>query len=175
MKNKTTLLFLATISAAFGFGNFSAKAQLTVTNAPPYNTVANLVQNVLLGPGVTASNFTMNGIPIAFGFFDGTNSNLGLDSGIIMTSGDINLAPGPNNTGSAALISSLPGDPDLNIIMAPTISYDACIIEFDFIPMSDTVKFRYVFGSDEYMEWVSSFPGGINDGFGFFLSGPGIT
>jgi gliding motility-associated-like protein len=158
-------------------GAFAGKtsAQISVTNNAPYNSAAYLVQNVLLGSGVTASNFTYNGIPIAMGFFNGVGTNLGLDSGLIMTSGDCHLAVGPNNNSSAALVSSLPGDPDLDMIMSPTMSYDACILEFDFIPMSDTIKFRYVFGSDEYMEWVSSFPGGINDGFGFFLSGPGIA
>jgi gliding motility-associated-like protein len=153
----------------------NAGAQISVNQNAPYNTAAYLIQNVLLGQGITASNFTYNGIPIAIGFFNGIGTNLNLDSGIIMTSGDANLAVGPNNNSSAALISNLPGDPDLDAIMSPTLSYDACILEFDFIPTADTVKFRYVFGSDEYMEWVSTTPGGINDGFGFFLSGPGIS
>jgi gliding motility-associated-like protein len=168
IKIKTLFIFLLFISGKIF-------AQISVTNNAPYNTASYLVQNVLLGQGVSASNFTLNGAPIAIGFFNGVGTNLGLDSGIIMTSGDCHLAVGPNNNSSIALISNLPGDPDLDAIMNPTLSYDACILEFDFVPMSDTIKFRYVFGSDEYMEWVSSFPGGINDGFGFFLSGPGIN
>lgn len=166
------MLSLSVMLACFPGRAFS---QISVTNATPYNTVSYLVQNVLLGQGVSASNFTSTGLPIARGFFNGIGTNLGLDSGIIMTSGDIINAVGPNNTSSVATISNLNGDPDLDLIMSPTMSYDANILEFDFIPMSDTISFRYVFGSDEYMEWVSSFPGGINDGFGFFLSGPGIT
>ncbi|MEW6468251.1 MAG: choice-of-anchor L domain-containing protein [Bacteroidota bacterium] len=161
--------------AAAHFFSAPVSAQISVTNNAPYNSVSYLVQNVLLGSGVTASNFTYNGVPVAIGFFNGVGTNLNLDSGIIMTSGDIALAPGPNNSSNAALQSGLPGDPDLDLIMSPTLSYDACILEFDFVPMADTVKFRYVFGSDEYMEYVSTFPGGINDGFGFFLSGPGIN
>lgn len=175
MKRLSKTIAAGAIILAAQFFSSSAKAQISVTNSAPYNTAAYLVQNVLLGTGVTASNITVNGIPIAYGFFNGIGTNLNIDSGIIMTCGDINLAVGPNNNSSAALISNLPGDPDLDALMSPTLSYDATILEFDFVPLSDTVKFRYVFGSDEYMEWVSTTPGGINDGFGFFLSGPGIT
>src|SRR5690606_34479356 len=48
---------------------------------------------------------------------------------------------------------------------------NAAILEFDFIPLSDTVRFRYVFGSDEYPEFVGE---GYNDAFAFFISGPGF-
>lgn len=149
-----------------------AKAQL-VTNSTM--TPTQLVQTVLLGSGVTASNITYNGAPVAIGSFNGVPSNIGLAAGVIMSSGDIINAVGPNNQSGASTGNNLPGDPDLDQIMSPTLSYDAAILEFDFIPTSDTVKFRYVFGSEEYMEYVSTTPGGINDGFGFFISGPGIS
>lgn len=168
---KNTYIFLAILPVLL-FSFFSVKAQLTVNNTL---TPTQLVQTVLLGTGVTASNITYNGVPIAIGDFNGSSSNIGLAAGVIMSSGDIANAVGPNNTGGASVGNGLPGDPDLDQIMAPTFSYDATILEFDFVPTSDTVKFKYVFGSEEYMEFVSSTPGGINDGFGFFISGPGIT
>ena len=49
---------------------------------------------------------------------------------------------------------------------------DAAVLEFDFVPTDDTVQFRYVFGSNEYLTWINSM---FNDVFGFFVSGPGIT
>ncbi len=150
----------------------AAKAQLTTSTAL---TPAQLVQTVLLGSGITASNITYNGAPLAIGSFNGSASNIGLAAGVLMTSGDLLSAIGPNNSSSAYVNNSLAGDPDLDQIMSPTLSYDASILEFDFTPTSDTIKFRYVFGSEEYMEYVSTTPGGINDGFGFFISGPGIT
>jgi gliding motility-associated-like protein len=152
--------------------SLSVKAQLITNNSL---TPAQLVQTVLLGSGVTASNITYNGASIAIGDFDGSLSNIGLPAGVLMTCGDITNAVGPNNASGSSTGNSLPGDPDLDLIMSPTLSYDASILEFDFVPTSDTVKFRYVFGSEEYMEFVSTTPGGINDGFGFFISGPGIT
>ncbi len=153
------------------FSNYSI-AQLTTSTAM---TPTQMVQNVLLGSGITATNITYSGAALSRGTFNGAASNIGLASGVIMSSGDIANACGPNNQSGISTSNSLLGDADLDIIMSPTLSYDAAVIEFDFVPTSDTVKFRYVFGSDEYMEFVSSIPGGINDGFGFFISGPGIT
>ena len=46
------------------------------------------------------------------------------------------------------------------------------ILEFDFIPTSDSLSFKYAFGSEEYFAWENS---AFNDVFGFFLSGPGIA
>jgi gliding motility-associated-like protein len=161
---KTYLSFVVLFILA-GFN--AANAQLTVSNT---QTPQQLVQNVLLGPGVTASNITYNGAPNAIGYFSGS-SNIGLPSGLLLTCGDIINAPGPNNSTGASVSNNLPGDPDLDAIMSPTQSFDASILEFDFIPTGDTVKFKYVFASEEYTEFVSTFPGGINDGFGFFLTG----
>ena len=42
-------------------------------------------------------------------------------------------------------------------------------MEFDVIPTCDQLQIRFVFGSEEYPEWVSA---GFNDAFGFFISGP---
>ena len=61
-------------------------------------------------------------------------------------------------------------DPDLTILAGANTN-DKCVLEFDFIPASDTLKFRYVFGSEEFFTFCYEF----NDAFGFFLSGPGIT
>lgn len=168
MKRTTTLLMFMIVSV----GVF---AQLTVTNAPPYNSPAYMVQNVLVGTGVQVSNITYQGAANTYGFFNGQNTNLGINAGMLITCGLINNALGPNNNTGQSQSNNLNGDPDLDIIMSPTLSYDVSILEFDFIPMSDTVKFNYVFASEEYMEYVSSTPGGINDGFGFFISGPGIN
>ncbi|MCX6294697.1 MAG: choice-of-anchor L domain-containing protein [Bacteroidetes bacterium] len=149
----------------------SASAQLVVSGA---YTPVQLV-DTLLGTGVTASGITYTGGPLCRGIFNGVSSNIGFTSGVLLTCGNLTNAIGPNNLSSASVGNSLPGDPDLDLIMTPTTSYDATILEFDFVPTSDTVKFNYVFGSEEYMEYVSTIPGGINDGFGFFISGPGIT
>lgn len=154
----------------------SLKAQLVVNNTTM--TPAQLVQNVLLGTGITATNITFNGTAATSvneqaGSFNGTASNIGISQGVILGSGDVTVAVGPNNSGSASLGGpGTPGtDPDLAAI-TPNQIYDEAILEFDFIPLGDSVSFRYVFASEEYDEYVC---GSVNDAFGFFISGPGIS
>ncbi|HTA83790.1 MAG TPA: choice-of-anchor L domain-containing protein, partial [Bacteroidia bacterium] len=73
------------------------KAQLTTTRNGNYASMTYLVNNVLLGnSGITATNITYQGIDSSFGFFNGSASNIGMDTGIIMCNGGINIAAGPN-------------------------------------------------------------------------------
>jgi gliding motility-associated-like protein len=149
---------------------FYSKAQLTVNGGM---TPQQLVQNVLLGQGVTVSNITFKGSQIQFGTFNGSNSNIGIANGVVMATGNITVAPGPNNAGGTTIPAGGvggSGDIDLTAI-AGTNTNDAAVLEFDFVPNGDTLRFKYVFGSEEYPEYVNS----INDVFGFFISGPGIT
>lgn len=171
-RKKKSYFFLITILLVLIASRFSLHAQLAVSSSM---TPAQLVQNVLLGSGVTATNITYNGAAVAIGSFNGSASNIGLPSGVILSTGNITKAIGPNNQSGASLSNGRAGDSDMDQIMSPTYSYDVAILEFDFVPVKDTLKFRYVFGSEEYMEYVSTYPGGINDGFGFFISGPGIS
>ena len=134
-------------------------------------TSQQLVDSVLLGPGVMAFNITYTGSPQSIGFFNGVNSNIGLDSGIILSSGKIITAIGPNNNSSAGDAMLTPGDSILTV-MAGLPTKDAAILEFDFIPSSDTIYFNYVFASEEYYEGVCTV---YNDIFAFLISGPSIT
>ena len=161
----------------------TSSAQLVINNT---YTPTQLVQNFLIGNGVTVSNVTVNGgsDPLQFGFFTNANSNLPLDSGIVMMTGytnDLNniatnidgafTSNHPNPpTGCNGGICG-PGDTDLDAIVAPDPTNDAAVLEFDFVPVADTVRFRYVFASEEYNEYVCS---DFNDVFAFFISGPGF-
>ena len=88
-----------------------------------------------------------------------------------MTSGDVYSANGPNNSGSTGTGHGAPGDADLNMIPGVVGTNDACVLEFDLTVTSDTIRFNYVFGSEEYIEYVNF----INDVFAFYISGPGIV
>jgi gliding motility-associated-like protein len=162
---KPTLVSLALLISASPL--FS---QLSVDGTP---TPTQLVQNTLLGIGVTASGITYTGNVAARGTFNGTASNIGFNAGVLLSTGTISNAIGPNNDGGALQGTDFPdpGDPDLDLVCSNT-THDAAILEFDFIPQSDTLKFDYVFASEEYLEFVNA---GVNDAFGFFISGPGIS
>lgn len=137
-------------------------------------SAASLVQNTLLGPGVTVSNITYNGASGTIGRFTANGTNLGINSGIVITTGTIanngNGPQGPNNSTNSGVDNGYPGFSALSS-QAGAPTYNAAILEFDFVPYSDTVRFKYVFGSEEYPEYVCS---DFNDAFAFFISGPGI-
>lgn len=125
----------------------------------------------LVGSGVEVSNVNMDCPNGAYGRFYGSASSLGLDSGLVLTTGSIFEALGPNNESGAGTDNFGGGDPLLNALSSAPI-FNACVLEFDVIPLSDTLAFRYIFGSEEYLEFVFA---GYNDIFAFGISGPGIT
>ncbi len=154
------------------FVPLNLKAQMTVNSS----VTATQMAQALVGTGVQVSNAVINCGAGGFGLFNVTGGNLGMQSGIILTNGSAVNAVGPNSLPSIStnFTPSLPGDPDLNALLFPTPTADACSIEFDVFVSSDTLSFNYIFGSDEYPEFVSFWPV-INDLFGLFISGPGIV
>lgn len=149
----------------------TAQAQLTVQGG---YTAEEMVEQ-LVGIGVQVSNITIDCPDIAYGTFNGEASDLGINNGIILTSGNIAFAPGPNNAPGVSEDSNLDADdndPDLDVLAGAggggqIGTHDACVLEFDLIPYSSTLSFNYVFGSEEYLEYVGQF----NDVFAFFISG----
>lgn len=156
------------LSLFFAFLPFFIVAQLNVSTT--LYSPSQLINQVLLGPGVVATNVMYNGHSLAVGYFKGLNTGLGIDSGIIMATGKAIDAIGPNNSGNTSSIFNSGGYSLLDSITGQ-ITKDKSILEFDFVPSSDTVQFRYVFASEEYTEGVCT---PYNDVFAFILSGPGI-
>jgi len=154
---------------------------LAQINLVDNQTAEDLVE-ALIGEGVTYSNATLVCNPLGNAKFVVEDSNLGIDSGIVLTSGRaITSGSNPGINGDPSLQAGSgswgePGDPDLTNLInlytgGSTPTNDACVLEFDFVPAGDTVSFNYVMGSDEYPVYNCS----INDVFGFFISGPGYT
>ena len=163
----------------FLIGNFIpliSRAQLITNNSL---NPQGLVQNILLGNGVTVSNVTYNGSPVAIAQFTAANTTLGINSGIVMTTGTTlpngDGPHGPNDASGAGVDNNMGGFNLLSQAIQGTQTYNAAILEFDFIPYADTIRFKYVFGSDEYPEFAPPNNTTYNDVFGFFISGPGIT
>ncbi|MCH2223714.1 MAG: choice-of-anchor L domain-containing protein [Crocinitomicaceae bacterium] len=153
--------------------------QITIQNTL---TPEEIVQNVLLGTGVTVSNIQWNGsavdattIKTSLGEFGGT-PNIGIPNGVILSCGNIMEAVGPNaqaSSGDNTGVDDYSADPDLQGLQPAGVAiHDAGVIEFDFIPSGDSISFQYVFSSEEYPEYAPPNNSGFNDAFGFFLSGP---
>src|SRR6188768_1707401 len=103
--NKFYKLFTTT-TVLFLFCTFNLSAQLTVdsTFSPT------LMVQTLLGGGITTSNITYTGDTVnASGFFSEPSNAFGIVSGIMLTSGTVSIAPGPNNVDDATQDDFLPG------------------------------------------------------------------
>jgi hypothetical protein len=134
-------------------------------------TATDLV-NALLGSGVTASNITYTGASVAAGKFSGGSGILGLDSGVVLSSGAISNVIGPNKSTFTTANNGTPGDTDLNALVTPNPTFDAAVLQFDFLPTSNTISFQYVFASEEYNEFANS---SFNDVFAFFVNGTNVA
>lgn len=171
MKNQKRLSHVLLVAAAALFMCIytgQVQAQLSIKGNIPLET---LVRNYFIGGGAQVSNITYQGNPISVGYFNGVRSNIGIDEGVLLTSGSIYYSIGPNIMDDITYPSFMPGDPDLaNIVNFFTL--DAAVLEFDFVPYQDSVHFEYVFASEEYTEFVGSV---YNDVFAFFISGPGFV
>lgn len=95
-----------------------------------------------------------------------------------MTTGDIygnSSGPiGPNNLSYSGMDNGFGGSSLLTGISGFT-TYNAATLEFDFVPSVDSLKLKYVFGSEEYPEFAPPNNTSFNDVFGIFISGPGIS
>jgi hypothetical protein len=148
--------------------NGTPDAVLSVVEMDPES----VVEEVLVGGDCfDANNIFFCGGFNALGKFSGGLTNLGFENGMILTTGSIDLAPGPNNLDDAgSTVGSCDPDPDLATLTTGT-QFDVATLEFDFRPTVSQVTFEYVFASEEYCEAVGS---QFNDVFGIFISGPGI-
>ena len=174
---KSLRVYLVVAFALFNTLSFAQPITVSTVQTPQQ-----LVDNVLLGFGVTALNVTINGNPLLantpqgnVGFFTNSNPAFPIDSGLILTTGNAIGAIGPNSstsfTNNNPPTASVSTDPHLNDIAAGSVT-NGVVLEFDFIPQGDSVIFNYMFGSDEYPEFS---PSSFDDAFGLFLWGPGIA
>lgn len=144
---------------------FIGSAQISVNTSV---TAAQLAA-ALVGPGAIVLNPQITGMATSYGTFtNGFSTNIGIGQGIILTSGNANI-PSSNTASPWSTAYYSPGDP---LLAFAGTTNDACRFEFDVVAYDSVMTFNYVFGSEEYNDWVGT---SFNDAFGFFISGPGIA
>ena len=143
--------------------SISSFSQLIIDPSVPANT---LVQNYLMGGGVTVSNVVYSGGSESLGYFtNGATTNLGFDKGIILSTGRV-IDAANNVSAFTSFYTNSGGDNDIAAI-ASGIVYDATSLSFDVISYSSQIVIRYIFASEEYPEYVCS---NFNDAFAFLLA-----
>lgn len=155
-------------------------SQLSVNESISADSIASLIT----GRGVEIKNVSVTcsegSLPSGRGYGSynaGTNS-MGLSEGLLLTTGKASSAIGPNSAGgfgterSGTISNSNTTKKLLENYSSGKSVKEFCKFEFDLVPQGDTIRFDYMFASEEYNEYVGSI---YNDMFGFFISGPGIT
>ncbi|MDN3677875.1 choice-of-anchor L domain-containing protein [Flavobacterium paronense] len=166
---KKLLLLTSIMLTTFGF---SQPLSVSTTSY----TVPQLVNNVLINsPCVNANNITWStgtnfGSSNGIGFFQNTNPNFPMQSGVVLSTGNVLNASGPNtsllNDGSTAWT----GDTSLEATLAAAgitmVSKNASVLEFDFTPISPNFSFDFIFASEEYGNFQCLY----SDAFAFLLT-----
>jgi len=158
------------------FTSLFSRSQLITDTA---QTPVELVLYSLIDNNVSIFNVEYTGSSQAIGSFTAMNTNLGIEEGIVLTTGTVvsseNGPQGPNNAGGSGMDNGSEGSELLsNEVLDGLPTFNAAILEFDFISNTGKILLNYVFGSEEYPEFAPPNSSSFNDAFGFFITGPGI-
>lgn len=140
-----------------------------------------LVKNIAFkGMGWDGTNWIASADNRGLSYFHQGNSDFPIAEGLLLSTGSGSEAEGPNNSQSAMSSDgangvSVAGDTDLNGLLAGTGTSvtSGAILEFDFVPTTTIMEFKYIFASEEYSEYVyapSNTSSIFNDVFGFFVN-----
>ena len=153
---------------AVGSIHFAKAQNMEISSGHSPITLAETIS----GNGVQILNPVIICADSAIGKYDISGlSNFPSGKGVVLSTGNIYDMRGPNDSQTTTTSWGTPGDPIIKTITGYP-NFDACILEFDIVPVGDTLRFDFTFASEEYHEYVGT---PFNDVFGFFISGPGIV
>lgn len=149
--------------------------QSIVVNTSNY-TVPQLINSVLINsPCVNATDITWRtgtnfGSTNGIGYFSNTNPNFPMQSGVVLSTGNVLNAIGPNSSILNDGDMSWPGDANLESTLSAAgitmSSKNATVLEFNFTPISPNFSFDFIFASEEYGNFQCLF----SDAFAFLLT-----
>ena len=170
------LFFLFTIPAQFLSAQY--------IKVEPNYTAEKLVKDIFIGSScieVVHGSIKIQGWNFgdgdkSYGYFDKGTSSFPIENGILLSSGKLNDAPGPNNGINSADNSGWYGDNDLENALGISRTTNATILEFDFISSeSNHISFDYLFASEQYLRQSDFGSCGYTDGFAFLIKKAGST
>ncbi|MDP5199560.1 T9SS type B sorting domain-containing protein [Flavobacterium sp. DG2-3] len=144
----------------------------------PTATPVDLIQNVLINSScidTESVNATGNPTPNeqSYGSFT-AGPNFPFASGIVLSTSPSVKAQGPyiQQDSKGTQVRNWDGDTDLNTALGINNSTQATVLEFDFIALTNSISFNYIFASNEYQ---NNFPCIYSDGFAFLIKEAGTT
>ena len=135
-------------------------------------TAQQLVEDILINsPCANVSNFSVSGWQDfkSYSYFSRGNSTFPFEDGVLITTGKAVSAIGPNTTLLSEGYSSWGGDDDLEEAINENNTTNATVLEFDFLPIANKIKFEYIFSSEQYYAYDNPSQCNYSDGFAFLL------
>lgn len=166
MKKIVSLILVCSFTAVFG-------QQITVSSS---YTAQQLVENILINnPCIQVSNVSVSGGNFttgekSYGYFNANSTIVPFQEGVLLTTGKLNNAVGPNsNFSDDGGSMGWNGDSDLNTALNLSNTFNATVLEFDFVSLANTIRFEYIFASEQYLSNPSPNQCNYTDGFAFLL------
>lgn len=186
MNTTITNLFNSTLPLIILWPLSSLSHAITIVQSSDANALA----DSLVGGNITRIGpATLIGTEVQQGFFNNGTSTIGIDSGLVLSTGNVSDLPGLNSNGDLPETRSqggmlddvntdigIPGDTALESLNGDNPTFDANIMEFNFMfgdgSQGGDLTFHFVFGSEEYIDFIDS---PFNDVFGFFVDGVNVA
>lgn len=133
---------------------------------------AELVQQVLIKSNcaqiseISASGLRSGAGGNSFAYFNAENTNFPIREGVVLATIQSSTTVGPYIDHSTVSGPRWNGDADLNQTIGLTSSLNATVLEFDFIPLTTSFSFNYIFASNEYN---LNYPCRYSDAFAFLI------
>ncbi len=159
------------------FFSLGLKAQNIVVDAT--KTPEELVKNILINSScINIETVNASGNPGSSGqsyaYFNSGGGSFPFSDGIVLSTSPSKYAAGPfiqaNSIGNTS--SNWPGDADLNKALNNPVSRQSTVLEFDFVVLTNSISFNYVFASNEYQTY---YPCVYSDGFAFLIKEANTT
>lgn len=117
-----------------------------------------------------------NCVDSAFGTFTGADSDLGLDKGLLVTTGSAAAVGRPNTQPDMGFRNQTPGIPLLDslsraVYQDSTTTHDGCSVDLEFTPETDVIGLEITMGSEEYPECLDE---QLTDIMGLFYTTAGF-
>jgi hypothetical protein len=144
------------------------------------NASATEMAETIFGDGVTVLSASYDGDNRSSGIYsNGDSISPGVtpsDSGVLLTTGHVwNFTQGwgdPNRSSGISFNSNGDNNDPLFDDITGTSTWDASVLEAEFVPTTDFMSIQFTFASDEYPEYSGSV---FNDAFGIWINGELVT
>jgi gliding motility-associated-like protein len=136
-------------------------------------TAQQLVENILVNsscanisnPIATGDTFTPG--EKSYAYFNNQGGSFPFAEGVLLSTWSSQNSVGPFDATNIGVGStSWKGDTDLEQALGITNTFNATVLEFDFVPLTNLISYNYLFTSNEYQD---IYPCNLSDGFAFLI------